>query len=75
MLRQICRWPDSQGNVRTLEAQAQGSLEDPAHTASSIDEVLHGLRADREAAQEFQAAYGRLPDQSSLLDAIAVYER
>jgi cytochrome c peroxidase len=66
---------DWQGDVRTLEAQAQGSLEDPARMASSIDEVLQKLRADREAVRQFQAAYGRLPDQSSLLDAIATYER
>jgi cytochrome c peroxidase len=64
-----------QGDVRTLEAQAQRSLEDPAHMASSIDEVLHKLCADREAVRQFQAAYERPPDQSSLLDAIATYER
>jgi cytochrome c peroxidase len=43
---------DWKGDVRTLEAQAQGSPEDPARMASSIDEVLHKLRADREAVRQ-----------------------
>jgi cytochrome c peroxidase len=64
-----------QGNIRTLEAQAQASLEDPAHMANSVEDVLPKLRADPETIRQFGAAYGRPPDQSSLLDAIATYER
>jgi cytochrome c peroxidase len=66
---------DWRGDIRTLQAQALASLEDQTHMASTIDEVLHKFRADRQAVQQFQAAYGRPPDQSSLLDAIATYER
>ncbi len=64
-----------QGNFRTLEGQARSSLENPANMATSVDEVLHKLDADPGVVRQFQAVYGRLPDQSSLLDAIATYER
>ena len=43
--------------------------------ASSADEVVGKLRADPEAVQEFREAYGRGPDVSALLDALASYER
>jgi len=66
---------DWQGNVRTLESQAQSALEDPGNMASSIDEVVRKLGADPRIVREFRAAYGRPPDRSSLLDAIATYER
>jgi len=64
-----------QGNVRTLESQAQAALEDPGNMASSFDAIVRKLGADPRTVQEFRAAYGRPPDQSSLLDAIATYER
>jgi cytochrome c peroxidase len=66
---------DWQGNFRTLQSQALASIEDPAHMASSIDDVLRTLRADPAMVRQFRAAYGRPPDQFSVLDTIATYER
>jgi cytochrome c peroxidase len=64
-----------EGNFRTLEGQARSSLENPANMATSVNEVLRKLTADPVLVRQFQAAYGRPPDQSNLLDAIATYER
>jgi cytochrome c peroxidase len=64
-----------QGNYRTLEGQAKSSLENPANMGTSVDEVVHKLDADPQIVRQFRAAYGRPPDGSSLLDAIATYER
>jgi cytochrome c peroxidase len=64
-----------EGNCRTLEAQAESSLASPANMASSVDEVVAKLNADPEMTSEFKAAYGRVPDRTSLLDAIATFER
>jgi cytochrome c peroxidase len=64
-----------EGNVRTLEGQTDSSLENRAAMGSSVDEVLHKLDADPGIVQQFDAAYGRPPDRSGLLDAIATYER
>jgi cytochrome c peroxidase len=64
-----------EGNFRTLEAQAESSLENPANMATSVDEVLAKLRADPHTVQRFRAAYGDAPDRASLLDALATYER
>jgi len=63
-----------QGNFRTLEAQAESSLENPASMATSVDEVLGKLKADPVVVSQFNNAYGRVPDRTSLLDAIATYE-
>jgi cytochrome c peroxidase len=63
------------GNFRTLETEAQSSLESPANMASSVDEVLKKLNADPSMVRQFINAYGRSPDRASLLDAIATYER
>jgi cytochrome c peroxidase len=43
--------------------------------ATSVDEVLAKLNADPKVANQFEAAYGRVPDRASLLDAIATFER
>jgi cytochrome c peroxidase len=64
-----------QGNFRMLEGQARSSLENPANMATSVNEVLHKLDADPGVVRQFGAAYGRPPDERSLLDAIATYER
>jgi cytochrome c peroxidase len=64
-----------EGNFRTLEAQTESSLENPANMATSVDEVLAKLNADPDVANQFNAAYGRAPDRMSLLDAIATFER
>lgn len=64
-----------QGNVRTLQEQAKASIESPGSMASSVTEALGRLRADRPMVRQFQQAFGREPDESGLLDAIATYER
>jgi cytochrome c peroxidase len=64
-----------EGNFRTLEAQAQSSLENPANMAASLDEVVGKLKADPELVRQFDEAYGRTPDATSVLDAIATFER
>jgi cytochrome c peroxidase len=64
-----------EGNFRTLEAQAESLLENPADMATSVDEVLTKLKADPKVVQQFGSAYGREPDKVSMLDAIATYER
>jgi cytochrome c peroxidase len=64
-----------EGNFPTLEAQAQSSLENPTNMASSVDEVLGKLNADPQLVSQFNKAYGRGPDKTSLLDAIAIFER
>lgn len=64
-----------QGNSRTLEDQAQSSLDSPANIGTTVAEVVHRLDADPRTVQRFRAAYGRPPDRPGLLDAIATYER
>jgi len=64
-----------EGNYRTLEAQAESSLENPRDMATSVEEVLGKISADPKLAQQFHDAYGDGPDRTSLLDAIATYER
>jgi cytochrome c peroxidase len=63
------------GRFRSLEEQIQASLESPEIMATSIPEVLQHLDDDRELKHQFQRAYGHDPDQASLLDSIATYER
>jgi cytochrome c peroxidase len=64
-----------EGDSRTLEAQAQSSVENSTNMASSIDEVLGKLLADPSMVSQFGNVYGQPPDRESLLDAIATYER
>jgi cytochrome c peroxidase len=64
-----------EGNFRTLEEHAESSLENPANLATNAEEVLKKLDADPEVVRQFTQAYGRPPDRTSLLDAIATYER
>jgi cytochrome c peroxidase len=42
---------------------------------TNVDEILRNLDADPEVVGEFSNAYGRPPDRTALLDAIATYER
>jgi cytochrome c peroxidase len=64
-----------EGNFRALEAHIESSLENPANMGTSVDEVLEKLNADPNVVRKFSQAYGRTPDRTSLLDAIATYER
>jgi cytochrome c peroxidase len=64
-----------EGNFRTLEAQAESSLENQRAMGHSIDEILGKLSADPEMRRQFDKVYGHGPDRGSLLDAIATYEQ
>lgn len=65
-----------EGNFRSLEAQAEALLDNPAIMgAASVNEVVGKLRAGPDTVRQFRAVYGHGPDRTSLLDAIASYER
>ncbi len=64
-----------EGNVRTLEAQADQTLQKPQTMGSSLDEVLNKLRGDQDLSKQFREAYGREMDGPGILAAIATYER
>ena len=64
-----------EGKFRTLEAQVEAIVENPRIMVASVEEVLRRLRADPELVRQFEQAYGRGPDRTGLLDAIATYER
>jgi cytochrome c peroxidase len=64
-----------EGDLRTLEAQVEQTLDKPWPMGSSVEEALHKLRADPDVARQFRAAFGREPDGAALLGAIASYER
>ena len=64
-----------EGNFRSLEAHAQALLENPMVMGTSVEEVLGKLNADPEAVRQFHNAYDRAPDRTTLLDAIATFER
>jgi len=63
------------GSFRSLEREAEHALGNPALMASSADEAVNKLRTDPEAVRRFRDAYGREPDVTALLDAIATYVR
>jgi cytochrome c peroxidase len=64
-----------EGNLHSLEREAEMGLLNPAIMASSVDEALAKLRADAAMAQRFRETYGRAPDIAALVNAIATYER
>lgn len=65
---------DWEGNIRTLQAHAESTLNSPA-MATNLEEVLGKLRANADTVHRFQDAYGRVPDRTALLDALATFER
>jgi cytochrome c peroxidase len=64
-----------EGKERTLEAQAEATLNSPHGMGSSTQEVVTRLKAVADMSGRFLAAYGREPDRTSLLDALATYQR
>jgi cytochrome c peroxidase len=64
-----------EGNIRTLNDQAEGALTDQRGMAMSIDADIGVLTQEEGVSQQFETAYGRGPDRQTLLDAIATYER
>jgi cytochrome c peroxidase len=63
------------GEFRTLEQQAAASLKNPQIMGSSIEEVVGILSHDSDLVHQFEAAYRHGPDATSVLDAIATFER
>jgi cytochrome c peroxidase len=64
-----------EGNVRSLEREAEEGLRNPAIMASSAEQALVKISADEVMTQRFRVTYGRAPDVPALLNAIATYER
>lgn len=64
-----------EGNERTLESQAASAISGGPGLGSKIPDVLARLDANSDIVEQFVAAYRRKPDESSLVDALATYER
>jgi cytochrome c peroxidase len=64
-----------EGNQRSLKTHAGSAINGAPGLGSSVPEVLARLDANPDLAGRFVAAYGRSPDESSLIDALATYER
>ncbi|WP_245297029.1 MULTISPECIES: cytochrome c peroxidase [Rhodomicrobium] len=64
-----------EGKFRSLEAQAEASLDSPHMMGAGVDSAVEKLAADPGMRNAFREAYGRGPDRVSLIDALAVYER
>jgi cytochrome c peroxidase len=64
-----------EGKIRTLEADAKASLENPAIMGTNTSELVEKLAADPGTRREFTAIYGSGPDAGNILDAIASFER
>jgi cytochrome c peroxidase len=63
------------GNFRTLEEQNEAVLLDSRLMNSSWEELLSKLRADPEYRASFASLYGSDPVRTSVLDALAVFQR
>ncbi|HEY2047921.1 MAG TPA: cytochrome c peroxidase [Caulobacteraceae bacterium] len=63
------------GDRRSLEDQAQGSINNPRIMGGNLDLVVKRLRADPAMTQAFSHAYGGPPDGARVLDALATFER
>ena len=58
----------------TLEGQTEETLGKPQTMGSSVEEALHGLRADLDVVGQFREAFGREVDAArGLVGAIAAY--
>jgi cytochrome c peroxidase len=66
---------DWEGDMPSLEAHTQASLESPRTMGMTMDEALGRLEVNPDLVAQFSRVYGHGPDQASLLDAIATYER
>ncbi len=64
-----------EGNYRQLERELEQTLRNPITMASSAEEAAGKMRVDPETARQFREAYGREPDATALLNAIATYLR
>lgn len=64
-----------EGNFRSLAAQAESSLGNPASLHTTVDEIVRKLKANDDVVRNFVAAYGRPPDRDNLLDALVTFEQ
>jgi cytochrome c peroxidase len=64
-----------EGNFRSLAAQAEASLANPANLHTSVDEVVRKLNADPDLVGDFREAYGQSPEHDNFLDALVTFER
>jgi cytochrome c peroxidase len=64
-----------EGKLRTLEANIKASLESPRIMGTSNSEIVEKFNADANMRREFVAAFGRGPDASNVVDAIASFGR
>ncbi len=66
---------DWEGDMPSLEAHTEASLVSPRTMGMTMDEALGRLEVNPDMVARFGQVYGHGPDQASLLDAIATYER
>jgi cytochrome c peroxidase len=64
-----------QGDKSSLESQVVWALNRAPGLGSKTPEIIARLNADAEMVGRFVATYGRSPDEASLIDALATYER
>src|ERR1700759_989363 len=64
-----------EGDRRTLESQAAWALNSAPGLGTRMTDVLARLSGNAEITRRFVVAYGRAPDEASLLNALATYER
>jgi cytochrome c peroxidase len=64
-----------EGDRRTLESQAAWALNSAPGLGTRMSDVLARLNDDAEVTHRFVVAYGHDPDEASLLNALATYER
>jgi cytochrome c peroxidase len=64
-----------EGNFRSLAAQAEASIANPANMRASVAEVVRKLNGDPEMIKQFRVAYGHAPDRESFLDAVVTFEQ
>jgi cytochrome c peroxidase len=63
------------GNFRTLEEQNEAVLLDPRLMNTSWEELLPKMRVVRDYQSAFASIYASAPERSSVLDALATFER
>ncbi|MFN7972647.1 MAG: cytochrome c peroxidase [Acidobacteriota bacterium] len=63
------------GRADTLEDQISGPVTHPKEMGSSFDEAAGKLRSDAAFMQKFQASYPEGPNEKTIKDAIATFER
>jgi cytochrome c peroxidase len=63
------------GKARTLEAEGEASLDNPQLMGTDVERAVARLRDNSAIDKRFTAVFGHRPDRTSLLEALATYER